>query len=485
MKQLSIRWKLTLWYGGALAVVLTAFCVALLVLMRQQLLTRIDSGLQEEIQELALEANLAKSSDDFFKHVHERFFQLADYDFLITGEEGNVLFSSAGLTREQSPSITNIAAGDDLDFFTHTFPDGQSVRLARQIVSGPDGALTLSATTSLRSLHADLWVLQLLMMSLLPLGVVAALAGGYFLAQRALAPVDQIVRVAESISISNLQQRIQIDNPSDELGRLTCTLNSLIARLERAVDEIQRFTADASHELRTPLAVLRSDAEYALRRERTPEEYQGTLKSIVDEAVRLTRLADQLLGLSRLDAGVAQHRTDPVRLDALLLDIVEQLQGFAQEQGVAFVAANLVPCEVPGDDLQLRQALFNVIENALKYSTAGGRVTLHCTAQQHTACLEISDTGAGIPKQHLSKVFERFYRADTSRNSTTGGTGLGLAITRSIVQLHGGEVAINSQEGVGTQVSIRLPNATAILSTDPINSENSYTSQNERVSTSV
>ncbi len=466
MKHLSIRWRLTLWYGVALAVVLTAFCAVLLILTRQLLLARIDSGLQEEIQELSLEANLAKNSYEFFHHVQERFFQLAEYDFLITSDDGNVLFSSERFPKEQSNALLDVASNGDPQFFTHSFIDGDVRRLARRIVSRPDRTMTLWATTSLSSLHADLWVLQLLMMSLLPAGVVSALIGGYFLAQRALAPVDQIVRVAESISISNLHQRIEVHNQNDELGRLSSTLNSLIARLERAVDEIQRFTADASHELRTPLTVLRSEAECALRRVRTPEEYQATLGTIVDEATRLSRLVDQLLGLSRLDAGVAERRGDPVRMDALLLDIVEQLQGLAQERGVQFDTTNIAPCEVAGDDLQLRQACFNIVENSLKHTPAGGKVVLHCAARNHTAHLEFSDTGMGISQDHLPRVFDRFYRVDSSRNSTTGGTGLGLAITRSIIQLHGGDVAISSQEHIGTRVTIRLPGAVTVTSDD-------------------
>ena len=188
------------------------------------------------------------------------------------------------------------------------------------------------------------------------------------MAGRALAPVKQIANVANSITIDRLDRRIEIANPNDEIGRLAATLNSLIARLERAVNEIQRFTADASHELRTPLAALLSEAESALRSPRSPEEYVETLAVIVEEATRLGRLADQLLNLSRQDAGILQYEHDSVRLDALLLDVADQLRPLAEKRNVRIACGEIQPCELQGDDIRLSQAFFNVLENAVKYT---------------------------------------------------------------------------------------------------------------------
>jgi signal transduction histidine kinase len=234
------------------------------------------------------------------------------------------------------------------------------------------------------------------------------------------------------------------------------------------VAEIQRFTADASHELRTPLAVLRSEAELSLRRPRTPEEYQQTLKNVVEEATRLGRLADQLLHLSRHDAGIVECRREPVRLDLLLSDVAEQLQLLAADRELSLRVLERTPCEIRGDDLQLRQALINVLDNALKYTPRGGSITLCCELQGSDAVLEVRDTGLGIPGEHLPRVFDRFYRVDPSRQSTTGGAGLGLAITRSTIRQHGGDVSIQSQEHVGTTVTIRLQGAVAIAVAAPL-----------------
>lgn len=457
MKHLSIRWRLTLWYAGALAIVLTTFCLILLFLTRQQLMARTDAALREELRELALEVQLAADRGELKKHVDVRFFRHDVYDFLIVNEQGEIVFASSGISPGHVTVLVPLTASDTIEIFDRQIPGGAMIRVAGKSASGPLGNVTAMALTSLSPLHADMLTLQLLMIVLLPLSVVLALSGGYFLAARALAPVDQIARVAETITISNLHQRIEVVNSQDELGRLAGTLNSLIARLERAVDEIQRFTADASHELRTPLAVLRAEAESALRMRRAPEEYERTLTTVVEEATRLGRLADQLLNLSRHDAGIIDCRRDPVRLDALLLDVVEQMRPMADDRGIVLNEAGISLAEIRGDDLLLGQALFNVIENAIKYTPRGGHVSVQCETLGENALLRVSDTGIGIPREHLGRVFDRFYRVDPFRHCGTGGAGLGLAITRSTIQMHGGEIEIQSDVGLGTTLIIRLP----------------------------
>ena len=261
MKHLSIRWRLTLWYAAAMGTVLTGFCLILLLLTRQQLVARTDAGLREELQELALEVHLAKSNEEFDERLRVRFFQHDTYDFVVSHDNGEVLFVSSRLKPSLAMSLVPKVWPDSWHFSNHNLIDSKPYRLASTIAEGPRGRVFVQAVTSLKPLYQDLQTLQLVMVILLPLGTLFALCGGYFLAKRALTPVEQIVQVAASITISDLDRRIEVVNPHDELGHLAGTLNSLIARLEQAVDEIQRFTADASHELRTPLAVLRSEAE--------------------------------------------------------------------------------------------------------------------------------------------------------------------------------------------------------------------------------
>ncbi len=456
MKHLSIRWRLTLWYAAAFAVILTGFCVILLLLTRQQLLARTDAALREELQELALEVRLAKSARELDEPLRARFFQHDIYDFVVSDEHGTALFASSGLTASQATSLIPKDATDTWQFATQNLFREEFYRVARTAIEGPQGRVVVQAITPMKPLYDDMQTLQLLMVVLLPLGIAFAVLGGYFLAARALAPVEQIVQVAAEITISNLDRRIEVSNPHDELGHLATTLNSLIARLERAVDEIQRFTADASHELRTPLAVLRSEAELALRKRRTPEEYEQTLTVVIDEATRLGCLADQLLSLSRHDAGVTECRQESVRIDALLLDVVEQLRPLAEARGVVLESTGIESCEMVGDDVRLSQAFYNVVDNAIKYTEYGGSVDVECRVHKWSAVIVVRDTGIGIPPEHRVRVFDRFYRVDTSRHSQTGGAGLGLAISHTSVLAHQGQIDIQSELGVGTTVTIRL-----------------------------
>lgn len=456
MKRMSIRWRLTLWYAGAFALLLTTLCVALLLLTQHQLLARTDDGLREELQELALEVRLARDADDMARQLHARFFQHDIYDFLVTDSQGTILFASSGLSPEQAAKFTVPSSSADIAYATDRTLDGRPVRLARSAVGAPESALTVQALTSLAPIKSDMLTLQLLMAGLLPAGVALALAGGYFLATRALAPVEQIVQVANSITIENLHERIDVGNSDDELGHLAQTLNSLIDRLERAVDEIRRFTADASHEIRTPLAALRTEAECALRMRRQPEEYERALANVVDEASRLGNLADQLLCLSRHDAGISDLQRDPVRVDLLVRDVADQLRSLAQDKQLALELVTAEECEVVGDDIRLSQAFFNVLENAIKYTPADGTIRVSCRSERSLIKIEVADSGIGIAAEHLPHVFERFYRVDSSRNAA-GGTGLGLSIARATLIAHQGNITLRSTLGVGTTAVIEIP----------------------------
>lgn len=461
MRHLSIRWRLTLWYALALAVILASFCAILLMLMRHQLLSRTDAALREELQELALEVRLAKSQADFDEHLRARFFQHDIYDFLVSDDRQRVVFASEGLTAAQASSLVPAATGHTLRFVSHQLVGSQAYRIASNSLYGPRGRVTVQALTPLEPFYNEMQTLQLLMLILIPIGVAFALVGGNFLAARALAPVEQIVQVAAAITISDLDRRIEVCNPHDEIGRLAITLNSLIGRLEQAVAEIQRFTADASHELRTPLTVLRAEAEAALRKVRSPEEYARTLTVVVEEATRLSALADQLLTLSRRDAGIVECRREYIRIDALLADVIDQLLPLAHAKSIAMALLAVEPGEIAGDDTGLRQAFFNILDNAIKYTPHGGRIQVDCRLKDRLALIKIADSGIGIPAEHIPRVFDRFYRVDSSRHSQTGGAGLGLAIARTAVHAHQGQIEIQSNLESGTTVTIRLPGATA------------------------
>jgi heavy metal sensor kinase len=231
----------------------------------------------------------------------------------------------------------------------------------------------------------------------------------------------------------------------------------MIARLERSFEEIRRFTADAAHELRTPLTILRTEAEVALRMPREPEQYRSILEDQLEELERLSRLAERLLFLSRGDAGLVPVARHPVDLCEVVDKVVEHMRVVATEKGVRLKTEGASACSVPGDEDQLRRLLFNLLDNAIKFTPAGGTVTIDISRDDAKAQVVVRDCGIGIPPEHLPHVFQRFYRVDPTREEAVSGTGLGLAIARSIAEAHGGSIAIESIVGKGTRVTLTLP----------------------------
>ncbi|WP_459556810.1 sensor histidine kinase [Lacunimicrobium album] len=459
MTYLSIGWRLTLWYGIAIAILLCGFYVLLLLLMRHQVVTRTDAGLKEEVKEIGQEINLSADATAFQDAAEARFTQHAFYEFLVTTTEGGVVFTSSNLNHSEGfiNEITQTKLALSMECLTRRLGDSGSFRIAQKSIPSRFGTLRVYVLRSLTPLMEDVLALQRLMAGLLPVGMLLALGIGHFLARQALAPIQKVLDVANSIDITCLDQRITVINPHDEIGQLASSLNSFIGRLEHAVTEIRRFTADASHEIRTPLAALRAEAEAALRSPRTPSEYVAALQVVADEAGRLGRLADQLLQLSRHDAGVMNSTHEFVQLDALLHDVTDQLRGQAESRGVNLQCRCTGSCEVMGDDIRLSQVFFNVVDNAIKYTHDGGQVDVRMKAYDHEALIEIQDSGIGISPDDLPHIFDRFYRADPSRHAETGGAGLGLSIAKAAIVAHQGVIDARSTLGKGTVVIIRLP----------------------------
>jgi heavy metal sensor kinase len=290
-----------------------------------------------------------------------------------------------------------------------------------------------------------------------PLTLLVAGGGGYFLARRVLRPVKSMTRAANQITADRLSQRIEVDNPDDELGALAQTLNRMIERLERSFVEIRLFTADASHELRTPLTAIRTEAEVALSKLPVSHEHQQLLASILEECDRLARLTEQLLTISREDAGVAQQVRERVEVTQTVKGVVETMRVLAESKGLRLQLAESGPVEIQGDGARLRQVFFNLIDNAIKYTPEGGTVEIRIERIDGAARVIVRDSGVGIPAEHLPRVFDRFYRVDKARSREQGGTGLGLTIARSIVVAHSGQIELSSTRGHGTTVTLTLP----------------------------
>jgi heavy metal sensor kinase len=374
---------------------------------------------------------------------------------------GKLLYSRAGGARD-STSIAALAvaqAADEDSFSDERLPDGRTARLLSRAVTD-DGRLLgyVQVGRATSGVEHIIERLRLLGAVGLVLVLVLAGAGGWFLARQALGPIDRITRAAERIGADDLSRRLDLQLPDDELGRLAHAFDAMIGRLEGAFERQRRFTADASHELRTPLGVIRSQSDVALSRPRTTEYYERVLASIRDETGRLTRLAESLLVLARADAG------EPLKLQAidyqnLVAEVGASVAPRAREAGVHFSIA-LDDCPpIRGDETWLTQLLLNLLDNALRHTPAGGRLTLRLCPADAGVVVQVADTGEGIAPKHLPHLFERFYRADEARARASGGAGLGLAICQWIVEAHGGELTVKSVVGVGTTVSVWLPAA--------------------------
>jgi two-component system, OmpR family, heavy metal sensor histidine kinase CusS len=281
---------------------------------------------------------------------------------------------------------------------------------------------------------------------------------GYQIARHGIRPVEEMATTARHISSTNLRERILPEGYPFELASLASTFNQMLDRLEESFERISRFSADIAHDLRTPVNNIRGEAEVALARARTAGEYREVIESFLEEAVRLSDLIGDLLFLARSESPLTHIRREPVDVAELLGGVQEYYEASAADGGVSLsttVADKPVIAEL--DRTLLQRAVGNLVSNALANTPPGGAVVMGTRADPSTICIEVSDTGVGIPAEALPKVFDRFFRVDSSRSQGSGGTGLGLAIVQSIVQLHGGNVQIWSQPGEGTRVTLHMP----------------------------
>lgn len=457
MPQWSIRWKLTLWYGGVLALVLTLFGTVVYLTLRHQLLTRIDRGLQEELADVLSEIKRARDEKSLQQWLQRRFAGHEGFDFQVTRANGQRFFVNPRFESVHLPVAED--QGPSSRFRNVELSSERRWRVISALQSGPGEDLIVQVARSLKPFDHELAELLFTFLLVGPFTLIAVVGSGYFLARRALAPVDQITETAKQITAERLSHRIRVINPNDELGALAETLNSMIERLEQSFTEMQRFTADAAHELRTPLAVMRSEAEVTLQAPRSPEEHRQTLENLLEEINRLSHISDQLLFLCRQDAGLHPVVREEVCIEELIRDVTDNMQMVAQEKQIRLQVNGIQPGRIRSNAQHLRRVLYNLLDNAIKYTEPNGEVTVTSAVDPQGLTIEVEDTGIGIPPEQISRVFERFYRVSPSRSETEG-TGLGLAICRSCIQVLQGSIRIESTVGNGTTVHITLPSST-------------------------
>lgn len=351
-----------------------------------------------------------------------------------------------------APEKTNAAR-----FLSVPLHDGRPARTFQQPATIDHRAVTLRVFRDESAHRATLRRILTGLALGTPAAVLLAGIAGYAMAGRALRPVGDMAAAARRITSESLGSRLPNPNPHDELGQLATVFNDTLQRIEISFEALKRFTADASHELRTPLTALRSVGEVALREATEVETLRDSIGSMLEEAQRLNDLTDTLLMLARVESGRLPVHREAVLLSELVMEVCGSLEVLASEKQQRLELTPTPGLIVHADRVLLRQAVMNILYNAIHYSPPDSTVRVACFPRENEAVVEISDEGPGIAPEHQGKIFERFYRVDKARSRAAGGAGLGLALAKLFVEQNGGSIGLSSVLGQGSRFQIRLP----------------------------
>jgi heavy metal sensor kinase len=473
----SVRTRLTFWYIGVLALALIVFSIGIYALMARKLNGRLDTGLRTAMEGTAR------------LFVHEK--EEGNTDQYAAGSalrkyyyprQAVAVFDHAGgLLKEQTfgdihailPAGVASLDRDGLQFYT--LPEAQTgvddgLRTAVQrIRTSPQSAVFIVIGQPFEDASDDAELLAGVLGAAVPLALILAAAGGWFLARKSLAPVVVMSERARRISAENLGERLPVVNPRDELGQLATTFNELLSRLndafarqQEAFAQQRQFMADASHELRTPVSVIRTTSEVTLEEpDCEAGEYREAMAMVGDQARRLTRIIEELFTLARADAGQRAIERRSFYLDELVAETARAASVLASRKGVAMECTSAPEAHFHGDEGLLRQMILNLLDNAIKHTRAGGRVRLSLERRDSEYAITVADTGAGVPAEAQPHIFRRFYRADKARSragvADGGGAGLGLSIAQWIAEAHDGRLELAHSDETGSTFIASFP----------------------------
>jgi two-component system, OmpR family, sensor kinase len=465
----SVRARLTMWHVGVLALLLVSFSMGLYVLLRDNFYQRAD-GILKSVCSAAvsiLGKELSESGlDELAARDAVKTLNLPEHTLAILDSQGGLLAEKPVGSSERIPSPDTSSLQDgDVHLATVRLAGGELRRVAAiRVTLDPVGrTYTVISSRSLTPLLGELAADRMILAIAVPFGLLLAAIGGWFLARKSLEPVLTMSEQALRIGAENLEQRLTVAHPDDELGKLASAFNDLLSRLNSAFAVQRQFMADASHELRTPVSVLRTTASVTLGRpSRDEEEYRSALSIVDEQSRRLTRIVEDLFRLARADSGQLKLQKHSFFLDDLLMETARaaRVLGASKDISVSLPEMSESPCE--GDEDLLRQLILNLLDNAVKYTPPGGRVVVDLRREEGAFVLSVSDSGPGIPPDAQSRVFERFFRVDKPRSvssdsSMGGGAGLGLAIAQSIAKAHGGSLVLERSDASGSTFVAVLP----------------------------
>jgi len=466
MKRINfpIKWKLTIWYGGILAVILIIFSSGVYTYFKNSLEKSIDVKIKSIAEVLASSITEEHGGGNVFanferylenvlgKRPKGKFIQIIDSSGKI-GAKMNDIETDVIPTRFNT---TERALRGEIVYETIDDANPRLRMITMPILDNKKITSIVQVGSSLADFDETMKKLLIIMIISIPTSISVTIIVGYFMAKKSLKPVDQIRKAAVKISSSNLDERIDIKGRKDELGRLAETFNAMIARLKDSFQRINQFSIDVSHELKTPLTILKGETEVALRKDRDNGEYVNLLQSNLEEIDRMTRIIDDLLLLSKANTQDIKLNIESISLRDLVADVCVDMKIFADNKEITLIVDELADVRLIGDELKLRRMLWNIMENGIKYTPKGGVVNVSSYTNNGYICINVKDNGMGISGDDIKYIFDRFYRADRSRKRESG-SGLGLSISKWIAEAHKGAIEVTSQLSKGSQFLIKLP----------------------------
>jgi heavy metal sensor kinase len=463
----SVRGRLTLFWVSALAAALIAVSGLIYVLLARALFSRIDDNLSAVVRIAATSlANDLAEGQDYADAARSTAAELSSRQQMLAIYDANGgLLAEGGRDDDLEITLPGLASVPTNEVMLLTVKEAEDdddrhrLAIRRVSVTGADAPYLVVAGSPLEPTDEELESLREVLAYVIPIALVLAGAGGWFLARQSLAPVAAMAERARKIGVEDLAARLPVVNPRDELGQLAETFNDLLNRLEASLMQQRQFMADASHELRTPVTTSRTAATVALQQShRSEEEYRDALAVIEQQTARLSRIVEDMFTLARADAGSYPVRRTLMYLDEVVDDVVRAARVLAGTRHVSVELTTIDSASFSGDEELLRRLFTNLLDNAVRYAPSRSTVEVQLKREAEAYVLSVSDAGEGIPPEIEAHIFERFVRGDAARSSAAGGAGLGLALARWIARVHGGDVALVRSSPEGTTFAAVLPN---------------------------
>jgi len=448
-KPQSIRTQLALWYAGITALIIILLGISIYFFVRERFHGQVRDTLTNNLQNV--ETLIINEGTEELYELEEH----GSITLYAVARNDSLIYSSQLWKQQQLSKVLPELKTGDYTLWENTVDE--HFYFLKRPSKAVNGWIVTAA--SVETVTESLNDLLLILLTGIPAAILLALWAGYFWAGRALTPVASMAETAREISAQNWSRRLPVDNPEDELGQLAIVINKTFDRLQQSYEQMRQFTADASHELRTPLTALKSVGEVGQQEEReSPEFYRNVIGSMLEEVDRLSLLVQNLLTLARADAGRIPLDRSETNIETVVQDAIERIQILAEEKEQHLTYINRQDSTTATVDRdKIRQALVNILDNAITYTPKGGEILVSLHNFHEDVQIEIKDNGPGIPAGEQHRVFDRFYRVSKDRTSSDGGTGLGLSIAQWAVELHGGHIELESETGEGSRFIITLP----------------------------